>query len=359
MKFNMKKKMISTVLAAALVLSIAPVQNLAFASEIQTAEVIWGVNFREAPSTSGEIIRMLKKGEDVQIISKVNDYWYEVKDKNGKVGYISANKKYTKPTNESGNNNELNLSEDTNSIADATIVRGVSFRTGPSTSYDRMRYLKTGEDVTIIEKVNKYWYKVLDKKGQAGYVSSSKKFIKLLSENNETSTPQNETDPDSNSNTDTNTDQGTEINSDAADQIIQAGMKYLGTPYEYGSNRNSTKTFDCSDFVRRTFIDALGVKLPYDSRQQADYVRDIGDTTTNWKNLQPGDLMFFMSYKGSKESSYSGINKSKQRITHVGIYIGDGKILHTYSKESGGVKVNNIENTHWEYRFVLGGSAIK
>lgn len=143
-----------------------------------------------------------------------------------------------------------------------------------------------------------------------------------------------------------------------AQHVIAAGKKYLGTPYEFGSSRSNTKTFDCSDFVRQAFLDGAGIKLPADSRSQAAYVKSKGNTTTNWKNLKPGDVMFFMSYKGSKPSNYSGINKSNQRVTHTGIYLGNGKILHTYSKKAGGVTISNLQGTHWEYRFIFGGSAL-
>lgn len=140
--------------------------------------------------------------------------------------------------------------------------------------------------------------------------------------------------------------------------VINAGMKYLGTPYEFGADRSSTKTFDCSSFTRRAFLDGAGIKIPADSRKQAAYVKANGQVSTNWRQLKPGDLMFFMSYKGSKPSNYAGINKSKQRITHVGIYLGNGKVLHTYSKRAGGVKIDNIAGTAWENRFIFGGSAL-
>jgi cell wall-associated NlpC family hydrolase len=144
-----------------------------------------------------------------------------------------------------------------------------------------------------------------------------------------------------------------------AQKVIAAGSKYLGVPYEFGSDRKTTTTFDCSDFVRTAFWEGLRLKLPFDSRTQADYVRKVGRTNADWRSLQPGDIMFFMSYRGSKAGSYSGINKSAQRITHDGIYLGNGKMLHTYSKESGGVRVDNIAGKHWGYRFIFGGSAIR
>ncbi|MFB9329128.1 C40 family peptidase [Paenibacillus aurantiacus] len=143
-----------------------------------------------------------------------------------------------------------------------------------------------------------------------------------------------------------------------AQSVINAGMKYIGTPYEYGSSRSDTITFDCSDFVRQAFLDATGVKLPADSRGQATYVKNRGGTTTNWSSLKPGDVMFFMSYKGTSKSAYAGINKSAQRITHVGIYLGNGKMMNTYSNQAGGVTISKVAGTHWEYRFVFGGSAI-
>jgi cell wall-associated NlpC family hydrolase len=141
-------------------------------------------------------------------------------------------------------------------------------------------------------------------------------------------------------------------------KVINAGMKYLGRPYEFGSNRYTTKTFDCSDFVRQVFKEGAGVILPMNSRTQADYVKRNGSITKNWRNLKRGDLMFFMSYRGSSKSNYKNINKSKQKITHVSIYLGNGKMLHTYSNESGGVRIDSIAGKHWEYRFIFGGSAL-
>lgn len=140
--------------------------------------------------------------------------------------------------------------------------------------------------------------------------------------------------------------------------IINKGMNYLGTPYEFGSSRSNTKTFDCSDFVRQAYLEGAGIKLPSNSRTQGAYVKKNGTYTTNWKNLKPGDIMFFMSYRGSKNSDYADIDKSKARITHNGIYIGNGKILQTYSKESGGVRIDKIEGSQWEKRFLFGGSVL-
>lgn len=124
------------------------------------------------------------------------------------------------------------------------------------------------------------------------------------------------------------------------ERVIQAGLKYVGTPYEYNSSRSSTATMDCSDFVRRTYYDATGKWIPGNSRTQAAYVREYGKLTTNWRNLKRGDLMFFIS---------SG------RIFHVAIYMGDGRILH--STPSRGVHVGSM-TSYWNSRFYFGGNIL-
>ena len=134
----------------------------------------------------------------------------------------------------------------------------------------------------------------------------------------------------------------------------------MGTPYEYGSNRNDTKTFDCSAFVRQAFLDGLGktLTLPADSRSQGLYVKNKGQYTTSWSSLKRGDLMFFAA-SNNKAVLASGADLDTSIITHVGIYLGDNRILQTYSKESGGVQVTEVSPTSvWQFRFLFGGSAL-
>lgn len=126
------------------------------------------------------------------------------------------------------------------------------------------------------------------------------------------------------------------------ERVIQAGLKYLGTPYEFNSDRSSTRTMDCSDFVRRAYYDATGKWLPGNSRTQAAFVREHGKVTTNWSNLKRADLMFF-------------VNPSTGRISHVAIYMGDGRMLHATSNN--GVHVGTI-TSYWNSRFLFGGNIL-
>lgn len=230
------------------------------------------------------------------------------------------------------------------------IQASVNLRDKPSQSSNVLGYVKKGETVQILEKSTAYYYKVKTSSGQVGYVSTREKYIavKGTGSASQPSTGSSEAAPPVSA----------ENTNAMIEKVIQTGMKYLGTPYEFGSNRNTTTTFDCSDFTRQIFKEAAGVVLPADSRQQGSWVKENSGAVYSTDQLKRGDLVFFMSYRGSSASAYQGIDKSSQRITHVAVYLGDGKLLHTYSNQAGGVTVSDFSNS-WKLRFLYGGSVLK
>ncbi|MED1915711.1 C40 family peptidase [Bacillus thuringiensis] len=141
------------------------------------------------------------------------------------------------------------------------------------------------------------------------------------------------------SNQNKQSDSSTASSSDIADQVISEGLKYKGVPYKFGSSKKTTRTFDCSSFTQRVFKE-VGVNLPRDSRQQSKVGQKVSKN-----QLQKGDLVFFHSY-----------GSSSSRITHVAIYAGDNKLLHTYGKP--GVTTTKFKGTSWEKRFELGRRVI-
>jgi cell wall-associated NlpC family hydrolase len=102
------------------------------------------------------------------------------------------------------------------------------------------------------------------------------------------------------------------------DRIITTGEKYLGVRYEFGAPAGRTDVFDCSSFTQQVFKEN-GIKLPRSSRQQAK----VG-TYVPKDQLKKGDLIFFWTRATGRGN-----------IGHVGIYAGDGKVLHTYAKPYG------------------------
>lgn len=144
-----------------------------------------------------------------------------------------------------------------------------------------------------------------------------------------------------------------------AENVISQAAMYYGTPYEFSSDRSDPSTFDCSDFTRWVYLSSLGMEIPKDSRSQAIYVQTFSNRTyTSIDQAQRGDLLFFVSYKGNDPNKYVGVDKSIGSITHVGLSLGNGKIIHTASAATGGVRIDDVANNHLTYRFVLGGSVL-
>jgi peptidoglycan endopeptidase LytE len=122
-----------------------------------------------------------------------------------------------------------------------------------------------------------------------------------------------------------------------AQQIISTGLQYLGTPYLFNSPTYQSDTFDCSSFIQYIFR-MNGILLPRNSRQQF-----IVGLPISFKKLKKGDLLFFTTKARKNRHGLS-------RIGHVAIYIGQGRILHTYRK---GKKVMISElNSHWKQSFI-------
>ncbi len=122
-----------------------------------------------------------------------------------------------------------------------------------------------------------------------------------------------------------------------SDNIIKTGMRYLGTPYVFNSSPYQTNTFDCSSFMQHIFK-RNGITLPRNSRQQ--YQAGIN---VPYSNIQRGDLLFFTT---RQRMNKNGI----ERVGHVAIYIGQGRMLHT-SRNAGKVSVAQFDN-NWKERFI-------
>ncbi len=123
----------------------------------------------------------------------------------------------------------------------------------------------------------------------------------------------------------------------AARQVVDCAREWLGTPYRYGGNDRSG--VDCSGLTCNVFEQAVGIRLPRTSAQQCEYGR-----TLERKSLAEGDLVFFVNKTGGK------------RINHVGLYIGDGKMIHASS--SRGVMISSIEDGYWAERYYAGGRVL-
>ena len=110
-----------------------------------------------------------------------------------------------------------------------------------------------------------------------------------------------------------------------AGKLIKTAKEFMGTPYLWGGT--SQNGFDCSGFTKTVFY-LNGLLIPRDASQQVATGVDIG-TKIDFENWKPGDLLFF----GKKATA-----EAKERITHVAIYMGDGKMIHS----AGNVKIESL-----------------
>jgi len=112
-----------------------------------------------------------------------------------------------------------------------------------------------------------------------------------------------------------------------AEQLLSAAKSLLGKPYHSGGE-SPRAGFDCSGFTSYVY-GKCGLELPRNSRGQFAEGRDIPPS-----ELKKGDLVFF---------------GHKKHIAHVGIYVGDGKFIHSGS-ESGHVKISDLSDPYWQGR---------
>ncbi len=108
--------------------------------------------------------------------------------------------------------------------------------------------------------------------------------------------------------------------------ILATAQEMMGRPYLWGGT--SGKGMDCSGFTKMVFF-LNGIQLPRDASQQVHTGELVETDTGSLKNLQPGDLLFF----GRKATP-----EKKERISHVAIYMGGGKIIHASDR----VKVESL-----------------
>lgn len=112
-------------------------------------------------------------------------------------------------------------------------------------------------------------------------------------------------------------------------RLIARAKQMIGTPYRYGGTSPQTG-FDCSGFMQYVFNDM--VKLPRVSADMATVGKKVSRN-----DLKAGDMVFF-AHSGS-------------RISHVGMYLGDGKFIHSPSTGKT-VEITSMDVKYWATRYI-------
>jgi cell wall-associated NlpC family hydrolase len=110
-------------------------------------------------------------------------------------------------------------------------------------------------------------------------------------------------------------------------EMLALAKRFMGAPYTWGGT--SSFGYDCSGFAQM-LERRRGIGMPRDAQPQADWT---GLAPVKREDLQPGDLLYFGS--------------SEKRITHTGVYLGDGKFIDATTFETPTVRIDDLTEPHW------------
>ncbi len=113
-------------------------------------------------------------------------------------------------------------------------------------------------------------------------------------------------------------------------KVVESAYKALGSPYSYAGT--GAKGYDCSGLTYSIYLNTLDIRLNRTSRDQAK-----NGISVNKQDLVPGDLVFFRT--------------SGKNIGHVGIYIGDGNMIHASSGKRK-VMISSLDESYYKTRYV-------
>lgn len=117
-------------------------------------------------------------------------------------------------------------------------------------------------------------------------------------------------------------------------RLVDQARRYLGAPYRSGGY--GPAGFDCSGLVSRVYADVTGRRLPRTVRALYGYCEPVPRS-----QLEEGDLVFF---------------DTTGRLTHIGLYIGDSRLIHAASEgDRPGVIVSSLDEPYYRSRFAGGG----
>ncbi|MBR1693619.1 MAG: C40 family peptidase [Lachnospiraceae bacterium] len=309
----------------------AQIEEEKYFSSLVIAKVNDYVNVRSEPSEEGEILGKLYNESVGEFISE-QDGWYEIKS--GSVtGFVKGEYVVT-------GEDAIDLAKQVGKRIATVNTTTLFVRDEATTESSVVGYVGMEDELTVKEDLDG-WVKVSIEEGE-GYISKdyidlSTEFVKAESKAEEEARLQKEEAARQAANAAAaaadkkEQKSGKSSQSGASGASVSGGgrgsavanyaLQFVGNPYVYGGSSLTNGT-DCSGFTMSVYAQ-FGVSLPHSSGAQRGVGYDVGGLA----NAQPGDIV-----------CYSG---------HVGIYIGNGQIVHA-STAATGIKVSNAS-----YRQVL------
>lgn len=268
------------------------------------------LRLRSGPSTDHKTLDYAFLGEYVNVTGKTGN-WYKV-SYNLTEGYMHESYLlvYDRKNVELGYG-KLNANK-------------VNVRSGPGTSYSALTRGNEGDKAYIIG-FNNQWYKVIFG-SKIGYIRSDYVHLTQIPYENRDSknAPLFFVNGQSTGVTPSASALNGSSGTTTASRIVATAKQYIGVPYVWGGS--TPNGFDCSGFVQYVF-NRHGITLPRTTTEQYR----IGSYVSK-SNLKIGDLVFLQ-------------NTYREGISHVGIYVGDGKMIHASSSK--GVVISDLSSSYY------------
>lgn len=283
------------------------IMNIELLPQKSFGDTIYGVanasvvNFRTKPGHSQELATQTLLGHPLRIY-KVEKDWYYIQSSDDYLGWLE-NSAFTLMT--TAQFTEWQKSEKLIFTAD----NGFSY-SRPDENSQRVSDLIPGVLLKYIAAIDNY-YHVEYPDGRLAYIARKDAEIYSTWLSSRNPTPEN---------------------------ILKTAYRFIGLPYTWGGT--SAKTLDCSGFTKTTYF-LNGILLSRDASQQVFLGDLVTEDVNDLDTLKPADLLFF----GEKAA-----DGKTERITHVGMYIGNGEMIH----ESGPVLIESLKpgtDNFTQYRY--------
>lgn len=183
-------------------------------------------------------------------------------------------------------------------------------------SRSRVLYRGKVDQYVVLRNIDEKWATVIMADGSNGYIET--RFVERLPYDVNVKQPTTPVVPPSQGAT-LGTRGGSQPINRAGEwrlDVVRDALQFQGTRYVWGGN-SLTRGVDCSGFIQQLFL-RQGVKLPRTATLQSY----VGEKVTRLEDMQPGDRLYFTDSK-------------RQRITHTGLYIGNGYMIHSSSSKGG------------------------
>ena len=295
-----------------------------------------GLQMRDGPGTNYVTMHKFSNGQQLELLERYQD-WYHVGIPGGADGWVRGEFLTIEPSVKGRLLDAIEIPDANPAMVGRTTDNQVNLRLGPDSKYAKVSTVNVNAQLALVGKYND-WYKVKLSDGKMAwiftdYLSVTERVARRVAVTNDfPALPKPVVKVAVTRSSRASGGGGVNFaNVPVSGDVANFALNFVGAAYRYGAAGPSA--FDCSGLTSYVY-GRQGVQLPRTAAQQYN-----AGTHISSNNLQPGDLVFFAGTTGERG------------ITHVGIYIGGGKMVHASTPRTG-VQVADLNAAYYQNHYV-------